>query len=596
MTMAPPRAMPRLARRLLLSVTVAAGIVAIGCGSTPAPVPTVANTTTASPTAVASPAPSPTPRPPIPTPPPSPSPVRSVPGPAPVASPMPASPVAAQGTVTRRSGTLNLVSRENIAHQDVHQEVSPALSTWGPGIAYSRLLRFRSDPQIELPSLAVECDLCESWIMESDGSFVFHLRPDVLWHDIEPVGARVLTSDDIVYSYERQRQQGWPNAPLLQVIQRLEALKPDTIRISLAAPDADFLVSIADGHTKIVAREAVEASGDLKNGPTIGTGPWIFTATENDLSHDFAGNPHYFEAGLPLVEKLKVHIIKDAATRNAAFRVALIDIQQMEPQQWEAYRDEQPGAPSLVTREPGTGMEVALKASNPPFNDGRVRRAALLSMDPWKAIEDIWQGFAFVSAGFPVREAGWLLRDAELERFFDRPQVARDLLLATGVELPIALSIMVGDFRQAYLDHAGLMADEMEAVGFEPTVEVVSRRRFGDDVWLGGSYQMFAGPIAPISSPNSYLLPVLHSQGMWNTTEHQDEVLDGLIVAQAQELDAELRTELAREIQLRMFEEAYRFMPATRMSIWTWWPRVQGFHPNFAGFGYDHWSRVSVGE
>jgi ABC-type transport system substrate-binding protein len=201
-----------------------------------------------------------------------------------------------------------------------------------------------------------------------------------------------------------------------------------------------------------------------------------------------------------------------------------------------------------------------------------------------------------VSAGFPVREAGWLLQDVELERFFYRPQVARALLLDTGVELPIAVSIMVGDFRQAYLDHAGLMADEMEAVGFEPTIEVVSRRQFGDDVWLGGNYQMFAGPIAPISSPNGYLLPVLHSQGVWNTTEHKDDVLDGLIVVQAQESDAELRTELAREIQLRMFEKAYRFMPATRMSIWTWWPRVRGFHPNFAGFGYDHWSRVSVGE
>ena len=32
----------------------------------------------------------------------------------------------------RRGGTLTIVSREPIAHQDVQQEVSPALATWGP--------------------------------------------------------------------------------------------------------------------------------------------------------------------------------------------------------------------------------------------------------------------------------------------------------------------------------------------------------------------------------------------------------------------------------------------------------------------------------
>ena len=56
------------------------------------------------------------------------------------------------------------------------------------------------------------------------------------------------------------------------------------------------------------------------------------------------------------------------------------------------------------------------------------------------------------------------------------------------------------------------------------------------------------------------------------------------------------RRELAWQIQRRVLEGAYRHMPATRTSIWAWWPRVQGFHPNFAAFEYAHWSKVWLTE
>ena len=49
--------------------------------------------------------------------------------------------------------------------------------------------------------------------------------------------------------------------------------------MNFALPDADALLSLADGHSKIVAREAVEANGDLLNGPTIGSGPWMLEQT-----------------------------------------------------------------------------------------------------------------------------------------------------------------------------------------------------------------------------------------------------------------------------------------------------------------------------
>ena len=521
-----------------------------------------------------------------------------MPAPTPQATALPTPVQLEDGPISnvRYGGRLNLASRESIPHLDVHQTLTPALSTWGPGMVYSRLLRLKTGPDVVLPSLAVECELCESWNMEDDRTFVFKLRDNVRWQDLPPLDGRGLTSEDIAFSYNRQRTSGWPNAPLLGAIETVETSRSDTLRIVLAFPDADFIVALADGHSKIVAREAVELSGDLKNGPTIGSGPWLLTATQQGVSHSFTRNPGYFEMALPYVDTLVMHIIADAATRDATFKVKITDVHQLEPDEWDSFQRQQPGALHLTTREAGTGLEVAMRTSVPPFDDPRVRRAVLEATDPWSAIQDEWAGFAFVSLGLPAIGADWVLPETELRQFFGHPQVARELLSDSGAGTDVPVSIKVGDFGRQYLAHAKRIAEEMKAVGFDPTIELVNRRVFGEDVWLGGDYQMLIGPPAPITTPNGYLLSVLHSGGIWNTTGHRDDELDRLIEAQSREYDFAIRRELALQIQRRVLEGAYRFMPATRASIWAWWPRVQGFNPNFAAFEYSHWSKVWLAE
>ena len=462
---------------------------------------------------------------------------------------------------------------------------------------YSRLLRFKSGPNVELPSLAVECELCESWAIEDNSTLIFLIRDDVLWHDTSPVDGRRLTSEDIAFSYARQRQTGWPNAALLAGAESIEAPGPDTLRISLSAPDADFIVALADGHSKIVARESVELGGDLKNGPIIGTGPWTLRSPPSNSTHLFERNSGYFEEALPLIDGINMQVITDAATRNAAFRVGAIDVQQMEPEEWEDFSRTRPNAPVLRSKDAGTGLEVAFKTTVAPFDDALARRAAFQAMDPWRAVEEVWLGSAFVSLGMPPARADWLLDDQRLEAYFGDVDMARDLTRGLAAEAPLApVIIKVGDFGGRYEAHAQLITNELRSVGFEPTIERFNRRQFAEEVWLGGNYQMFVGPIAPMTTPNAYLLTLLHSQGRWNTTGHSDEGLDALIEAQAQEFDPAARKALVQDIQARAFEGAYRFMPAASVSIWTWWPRVRDFHPNFAGFEYSHWARVWLEE
>ena len=146
---------------------------------------------------------------------------------------------------------------------DSRQETLTAL---GPGLAYSRLLRLRTGPLVEQPSLLLECDLCQSWRLDSDFAYEFQLRPDVEWQNLEPVNGRALVASDLVYSYQRMQTPGWANATLFpdRGISEFEALDDHTLRVKLAFLDSDALLPLADGHSKIVAHEVVELKTELE--------------------------------------------------------------------------------------------------------------------------------------------------------------------------------------------------------------------------------------------------------------------------------------------------------------------------------------------
>ena len=559
----------------------------------PEPTPTPVWTPTAEPSPTATPEPTVTPTPPSPTPAPTPpKPTPTVVVPTAIPAPIKATP-APTPDIRVRGGTLNLSTENGIAHQDVHLDVSPALSTWGPGIVYSRLLRLRSGLEIELPSLVVECDLCDSWTMESPTLFRFDLRPDARWQNLAPVDGRHVRADDVVFSYIRQGNSVSPNASLLHNVTEVRAEDPTTVRVTFRSPDADGLLALADGHSKIVAREAVDLNGNLRDGPTVGSGPWILDST-GDNEHAFSRNPGYYGPSPPLLDAISIKVLPDDQTRSAAFQVGRIDITRMEPSEWTEHSQRATNVPFLGVPQPGMGVEIAFNTTEPPFDDIRVRRAAMLAMDPLKAIREHWGGFGFIGPGFPVASPEWLLPEDDLAQRFHRTDDARSLLENAAPVRPGPVTITVGDFGQPYLNHAHAISVELGSVGFDTKVDIVNRRHFGENVWLGGNYQLMVGPPAPVSIPNSYLLPVLHSDGVWNTTGHRDQTLDELLEAQAVTSDNDLRTDLIHQIQERILDQAYRFMPTARVDIWTWNHRVRDFHPNFAAFEYHHWSRVWV--
>ncbi|MBI4336246.1 MAG: ABC transporter substrate-binding protein [Chloroflexi bacterium] len=538
----------------------------------------------ATPTVVPSPTPTLTPTP-TPT-------ATSSPSPLPTLSPTatsstPTTPPA--GPTPRRGGTLTVASRVAPPSLDVHRESSPALAAFGPGIAYSRLLRLTTGPDVALPSLAVECDLCAGWQQPDSLTWVFSLRPEVRFQDRAPVLGRRVTATDVVASYRRQRTPGWPQASLLDSIAEMEAVDEVTVRLRLKVPDADFLLALASGHSKVLPQELAD-QGDLSKGPVVGSGPWVLEQRSAE-GFSFRANPQYFEAGLPYLERLNIQVIPDLDARLAALRTGLVDADEVPPERWAEFSRERPGMRTALLPAPGTGVGVVVKAGVAPFTDLRLRQALFLALDPWEANQQVWGPLAFVSAGTPVVAADWLLPEAELRGYLAAPDRAREFLrqAVTG-KVPVEVTVAdYGDLSVAYGNH---LVRQLQVAGFAATAQVLNPRGYAEQVWQTGAFQVALGPPPPSGTPNAYLLAVAHSQGRWNTTSYRAPELDRLIEAQAVELEPGKRRELVQDAQRRLLEQGLRFMPAAQRQAWAWWPRVRDLYPNFADFEYAFWARV----
>ncbi len=472
---------------------------------------------------------------------------------------------------------MRFAAPEPPPHLDVHQTQSPALLTWGPALAYSQLFRFTTRDDAMAPNTIVECDLCTSWRLLDPVRLEVKLRENVRWHALEPVDGRRLTADDVVFSYERQMTAGWPNAPVLANVAHVEAVDDRTVLIRFRQPEAEFLHGLADGHSPIVATEAVAVSGDLLRGPTVGSGPWMVVRSGSDGT-EYEANPHYYEYGFPYLDGLEIQVVNSPGTRAAALRNGLLDLDRSPYQIVVDAKAAFPRIESAAYVDPGAGAELIMNTTRQPFESQGVRTAVLLAINPWTLNQTFWNGQSMPTLGLRVPAPDWLLTQDDIRGAFAKRGEARGILGGVAGEVRLT----AGQFDADYLAQADFIAMSLDELGLRTTVEEISTREYADRVWVGGDYQMALGALPPLSSLTGGLLAVHHTRGGVNTTRHEIPELDELIESQATEFDEARRKDQVLEIQRLILAGAYRINLAARAENWMWWDYVEGFFPNMA--------------
>src|SRR5262249_47996106 len=152
---------------------------------------------------------------------------------------------------------------------------------------------------------------------------------------------------------------------------------------------------------KVVAREVVDANGDLKTAPVVGTGPWILDNFVLGQNFTARRNPDYFLKGMPYADSFQAFQTNDASAPSNAFRANTVNVVGVGyvPQPGEELLKAVPSAKALWTRLDRSPHHLVLNVTREPFNDIRVRQAISKGLDRKAIIDTIHVGHAVLSSG-----------------------------------------------------------------------------------------------------------------------------------------------------------------------------------------------------
>lgn len=484
---------------------------------------------------------------------------------------------------------LDIASPDEPWSYDVHRSLSSSLHLTGPGLVYSRLLRF--SPNINSADLGsiLECDLCSDWVQIDQTTYRFTLRDGAKWHNIAPLDGRLVTVEDLVYSYQRQKTEGWPNSGLLQNVSDVVKIDDSVLEIRTHVPDSDFVLSLAAGHSKIVPAEVQSSYEDVISKGPIGTGPWVYVRDVPSDEHVLESNPLYYEAGLPKMDVLRIRVIPDQTVRFASMAVGEVDFVDLTAEQVQTLRKREGQFGVVTVPYFGHGIEFVLNTSKRPLGSLEARQTIFRTIDPWRYSELYWPDKIFNGLGFPARHASWQMTYEELRAYVGQSTDGEHIFDFSETELTLS----VGNYGTNFANLAEEIVSDLRAVAMSVSVETISITEYVEMAKGQGSYDMYLGPSVPLLTSNQYFFGVLHSEGTYNASKYKDPGLDLLIELQAQEMNPLSRTSVIKEIDRRAMYSATRLMVATDNLYWGWDGTLHGVSMNPRAQEYFHYAYFS---
>ena len=219
-------------------------------------------------------------------------------------------------------------------------------------------------------------------------TYVFNIREDVHWHDVEPTNGRQLTMDDIMYTYDRFREVSPNAAGWDKVVASFTGGEDNAITVGLHRPHAPFLtLASSSQHLWFIPPEIVD-DGTVAQRP-VGAGPWIFEEFEPGVALRWRRNPNwhndYNGGGAPYQESITKTMQNDPNVLIQSIADGGLDMSLLSA---AVYKQMDDAIPAEYDRErffvftPNTVPGgFYFNFSIPPWNDMRMRQALSMSMD-----------------------------------------------------------------------------------------------------------------------------------------------------------------------------------------------------------------------
>lgn len=492
---------------------------------------------------------------------------------------------------TLRTGTTLPIS----TGLDPQTETGTGLTIFPRLYGYLLHVDARDDTVVKDHALSIE--------QPDPATYVFKLRPDVRFQNIQPVACRPVTSEDVAASIIRYRDNPLVAAKTWHatILDKVEALDTSTVRITTRRPYVYSLAELgAIGAGAILPKELVQNNTDLSE-TGIGSGPFRLDSIARSERARIVRNETYYRSPIPYLDAMEWTFFGDDDARLAAFKARRVDVipnhDNGEAQGLAASSDQVD-----VTAEPSlASLALGLRTDRPPFNDQRVRGALDLAIDRDALIRDI--GFGAGEVLGPVNphlaDGYWSLPRADVlaahggtTPIDERRAAARGLLLAAGAE-HASFKLQVANIPQL-IDVATVVRQQLQTLGIDIVLEELDLLAWFTNLRRG---QFDATVIShlPYETPD---IPArfYHSRGPDGAASpfgYADGTLDSLIERSWGESDRATRQKTLLEAQRMMLTARPLIQLFTSTGYSTAWKYVRNRHGELVGsaaqYNYEQW-------
>ncbi len=276
-----------------------------------------------------------------------------------------------QGMAGKDAVTLGMVLEPT--HLDPTAGAAAAIDEVLYANVFEGLTRINSKGEVK-PALA------ESWTVSDDGLvYTFKLHSGVKFHDGSDFNA-----DDVVFSLNRARGEKSVNAQkaLFKAIDKVEAVDPLTVKLTLKSPNGSMLFNLGWGDAVMVAPESADGN---KTKP-VGTGPFKFVKWVKGDRVELARSDKYWGSARVL-GKATFKFISDPAAAFSAVMAGDVDgfPNFPAPENMDQFRSDPRFKVVIGSTEGETIMSI--NNAKPPFDNLKVRRAMAYAINRQSIID-----------------------------------------------------------------------------------------------------------------------------------------------------------------------------------------------------------------
>jgi peptide/nickel transport system substrate-binding protein len=415
----------------------------------------------------------------------------------------------------------------------------------------------------------IEPDLAESWTSNKDGTeWTFKIRSGVECHH----GYGPFTAVDAAYSITRASNKATSNySGDFRALDKVEAVDPTTLKITLKSPVAGFLGYVANiNGGNMVCKKAAEEMGDNFGKKPVGTGPFEFAEYQPQQFVKLVANKKYFR-GAPQLEGITYRYIPADSSRDLAFQSGELDmIYGKQDQTWVDRTEKLPGV-KVKAMEPGEMSALYLNVTSKPLDDIRVRQAIAYAIDR-KAIVQ-FKGAGSSREAVSVVPSGYLGTDEKAPLYPYDVAKAKALLAEAGYKDGVTVktihTTLTGmqtliEAVQAQLKKAGITLD----------IELVEHATFHSQIRKGLSpivhYQAARFPIADVYLTQFYDSNSIVGKPTAITNFSFCDVADTEIRAARVEQDAAKQKALWKSAQEKLVKNVCGIPIYEQLQLWAW--------------------------